>query len=126
LSQVFISPSIYKRFYAGISNGLIWPAFHDCPDFIVPGLRGPENKSQIKKQWKDYRAVNRKFAEEMVKNSRSGDILFIQDYQLIMVGLEVQNELKKGKSANKNIQTGRVDIFTFFLNGYLKLGSWAE
>jgi trehalose 6-phosphate synthase len=65
-----------ETFYTGFSNQVLWPLFHDLlescrfkPDF-----------------WYGYLEVNERFAREVKRRRRSGDLIWVQDYQLIHVG----------------------------------------
>jgi trehalose 6-phosphate synthase/phosphatase len=75
LIPVLLSDEEVKGFYEGFSNAILWPLFHDligrC-DF-QPAY------------WYTYLEVNRKFAECVLEQSRSGDFVWVQDYQLIHV-----------------------------------------
>ena len=53
----------------------MWPLYHDA-------LRTPEFHRHW---WRPYVAANQRFAEEAASATRSGDIAWIQDYQLQLV-----------------------------------------
>ena len=75
LVPVLLSEEEVKGFYEGFSNAILWPLFHDllgqC-DFD-PAF------------WYTYLKVNEKFADAVLRNSREGDFVWVQDYQLIHV-----------------------------------------
>lgn len=35
LNPVIVNQEDYNAYYGGISNGLLWPALHNLPDYIV-------------------------------------------------------------------------------------------
>ncbi|HEV3075199.1 MAG TPA: trehalose-6-phosphate synthase, partial [Thermoanaerobaculia bacterium] len=75
LLPVLLNEDEVKGFYEGFSNAILWPLFHDLTgrcDF-QPSY------------WYTYLEVNRKFADAVVENSRTGDFVWVQDYQLIHV-----------------------------------------
>jgi trehalose 6-phosphate synthase len=75
LLPVLLNEDEVKGFYEGFSNAILWPLFHDLTgrcDF-QPSY------------WYAYLEVNRKFADAVVEHSRSGDFVWVQDYQLIHV-----------------------------------------
>ncbi|MDP8247137.1 MAG: trehalose-6-phosphate synthase [Candidatus Tritonobacter lacicola] len=80
-----IEPVTLKRteiinYYHGFSNGTLWPLFH--------GLLGKTvfNRSN----WHTYKAVNAKFAETVASYSAGNDFIWVQDYQLLLVGSELR------------------------------------
>jgi trehalose 6-phosphate synthase/phosphatase len=75
LLPVLLNEEEVKGFYEGFSNAILWPLFHDLTgrcDF-QPSY------------WYTYLEVNHKFADAVVEHSRSGDFVWVQDYQLIHV-----------------------------------------
>ncbi len=75
LRAVQISPAEIEDYYYGFCNGTIWPLFHDA-------LRRPEYHRHW---WRPYVDVNQRFAESASALLRSGDIAWVQDYQLNLV-----------------------------------------
>ncbi len=75
LKAIRITPEEEKKYYRGFSNEAVWPLFHDllgqC-DFDT------EN-------WEVYKQVNRRFAEKIIEVTKPGDIIWVHDYQLLMV-----------------------------------------
>ncbi|HEX2525498.1 MAG TPA: trehalose-6-phosphate synthase [Geminicoccus sp.] len=76
----------YRGYYFGFANGSLWPLFH-----YRLGLM--EWKSE---HYRAYRAVNRHFAEELIKLLRPGDQVWVHDYQLIPLGEELRKLGYKG------------------------------
>ncbi len=72
---VFLSQKQIDNHYLGFSNKTIWPLFHYFS----------EKSSFSKEFWEDYKSVNKLFAEEILKIYRPGDLIFIQDYQLMLL-----------------------------------------
>ncbi len=72
---VHLTPAEVRGFYLGYANGTIWPLFHYLPQ-QVPLRPGP---------WDEYERVNRRFAEAIAKEWKSGDLVWIHDYQLMRV-----------------------------------------
>ncbi|MGO1174097.1 MAG: alpha,alpha-trehalose-phosphate synthase (UDP-forming) [Actinomycetaceae bacterium] len=64
-----------ERYYEGMSNGTLWPLYHDV---IVP----PE----FHREWWDaYRRVNQRFAEAAIETVAPGGTVWVHDYQLQLV-----------------------------------------
>ncbi len=64
-----------RRYYDGFSNGVIWPLFHYLLD------RVPLDANE----WATYSSVNRRFADAVVEAYRPGDLIWVHDYQLLLV-----------------------------------------
>lgn len=72
-----------ERYYEGYCNGLLWPLFHgflgqlplDVPD------------------WPVYEAMNRRFADAVAAHHQPGDLVWVHDYQLMLVPRMVRQRL---------------------------------
>lgn len=82
LHPVTLSQEEVKLFYEGFSNEVIWPLFHD--------LQTECNFEP--KFWDCYQKVNKKFAKVLFPLLKKEDILWVQDYQLMLVGEEIRKE----------------------------------
>jgi trehalose 6-phosphate synthase/phosphatase len=63
------------RYYEGYSNSVLWPAFH----YAV--ARFPQ---QVR-DFEVYEAVNARFADAVTAHARPGDLIWVHDYQLMLV-----------------------------------------
>ena len=72
---VFLPEDKMERFYHGFCNKTLWPLFHYFPDLA----RYEED------YWEDYKQVNRMFAEAVLKVLRPDDLVWVHDYQLMLV-----------------------------------------
>lgn len=72
---VFLSDEDVELYYEGYSNSTLWPLFHY---FFV--YTRHENKF-----WEAYQNVNRKFLEKVLEIATSDDIIWIQDYHLMLL-----------------------------------------
>ncbi|VDP35709.1 unnamed protein product [Soboliphyme baturini] len=88
LNPVLISDNDYNTYYGGISNGLLWPAFHNLPEYISSDYDQPDI---LKAHWHAYVRVNYQFAINAVRNSRPQDFLWIHDYHLLLTGMIVHS-----------------------------------
>ncbi len=80
LVAVSLSPEDVQDYYEGFSNGTLWPLYHDV---IVP----PE----FHREWWDaYVRVNRRFAEAAAQVAAEDAIVWIQDYQLQLVPMQLR------------------------------------
>jgi trehalose 6-phosphate synthase/phosphatase len=72
---VYLSAAEVARYYDGFSNAVLWPLFHYMLDRIPPSSQ----------EWEAYRAVNEKFADAAARAWRPGDLVWVHDYQLVLV-----------------------------------------
>jgi alpha,alpha-trehalose-phosphate synthase [UDP-forming] len=64
-----------ERFYEGMSNGTLWPLYHDV---IVP-------PTFHRAWWEAYARINRRFAAAAAAQAAQGGTVWVQDYQLQLV-----------------------------------------
>lgn len=74
-SKVVLSASEIDGFYFGFSNRTIWPLFHYFLEYTEFELDF----------WEVYKAVNQKFADAILEKSGEDDIIWVHDYQLMLV-----------------------------------------
>ena len=75
LVGVPLSNDQITRFYEGFSNGVLWPLFHYLLDQI------PLQVSD----WEGYVEANRAFADVVAAHYRQGDMIWVHDYQLLLL-----------------------------------------
>jgi trehalose 6-phosphate synthase/phosphatase len=73
---VYLSPEEVSRYYEGYSNATLWPLFHYFLDKVAVGE---------KLDWETYEAINERFADATAERARPGDIIWVHDYQLMLV-----------------------------------------
>jgi trehalose 6-phosphate synthase/phosphatase len=72
---IFPAKNCYSNFYNGFSNSTLWPLFHYFPSLV-----------EYKKEYfEDYRKVNQLFANKVREIYQPGDVVWVHDYQLMMV-----------------------------------------
>lgn len=74
-TPIFLTCDEIDGYYEGISNGVIWPLFHYLLDQIPTHVQG----------WDAFCSVNEKFARAAAAEYREGDIVWVHDYQLMLV-----------------------------------------
>ncbi|HEX5369949.1 MAG TPA: trehalose-6-phosphate synthase [Dehalococcoidia bacterium] len=72
---IYLTRAEQKGFYEDFSNAVIWPVFHDLIDQLPLLLEG----------WSAYQHVNEKFARAIADAYQPGDLIWIHDYQLMLV-----------------------------------------
>ncbi|MGB5377553.1 trehalose-6-phosphate synthase, partial [Muriicola sp.] len=81
-SKVKLTTEEVDGFYYGFSNRTIWPLFHYFLEYAEFELAS----------WNTYKAVNQKFAEAILKEADEDDIIWVHDYQLMLVPQMVRQE----------------------------------
>ncbi len=72
---VFIGKPDADGFYGGVSNGTLWPLFHNLAD-----------RSHFDRgAWRSYELVNAMFADAIARVAKPGDVVWVHDYQLALV-----------------------------------------
>lgn len=72
---VFLTQEEIDGFYEGFSNETLWPLFHYFPSYSVYN----------EDYWDAYVQVNRKFADAIIESAEPDDLVWIHDYQLMLV-----------------------------------------
>ncbi|MEZ5105061.1 MAG: bifunctional alpha,alpha-trehalose-phosphate synthase (UDP-forming)/trehalose-phosphatase [Draconibacterium sp.] len=72
---VHLTSEEINLYYEGFSNNVIWPLFHYFAQFM-------EYNTDY---WDTYKKVNQKFADKTLEILEDGDIVWVHDYQLLLV-----------------------------------------
>lgn len=72
-ATIDLSRTDHEEFYAGFSNGTLWPLLHYRPDLV------DYERSHLD----GYLRVNEIFAEQLRKLINPGDVIWVHDYHLI-------------------------------------------
>lgn len=75
VEPVFFEKKVYSKFYNGFCNATLWPLFHYFPSIV-----DFDNNT-----FKSYEEVNELFAERICAILQPDDILWIHDYQLMLL-----------------------------------------
>jgi trehalose 6-phosphate synthase/phosphatase len=70
-----LSAEEITRYYEGVSNGVLWPLFHYLLDQLPLRVE----------HWDSYVAANARFADVIAEHYRPGDLVWVHDYQLMLV-----------------------------------------
>ena len=74
-SPVFLSEDLIENYYDGFSNSTLWPLFHYFSEMTI-----------FKEEyWEAYCKVNQLFAEAIIENAGQNDVVWIHDYQLMLL-----------------------------------------
>lgn len=75
LAPVFLSQQEIDLYYGGFSNKTIWPHFHYFTQYTT----------YDDDYWEAYQQVNRKFAEASIPLIQEDDLVWVHDYQLMLL-----------------------------------------
>ncbi|KAI9013919.1 glycosyltransferase family 20-domain-containing protein [Phycomyces nitens] len=82
---VFVSNELADLHYNGFSNSILWPLFHYHPGEI----------SFNEEWWEGYQRVNQLFADAIDKILEDGDLVWIQDYHLMLLPAMLRKKTTK-------------------------------
>src|SRR5580704_15540524 len=84
LLPVFLSHEEISEYYKGFSNEVLWPVFHYYASTYT-----------VYKQsnWDYYNTVNQKFAAAVLAVAEPGDVIWIHDYQLLLLPALIRAQL---------------------------------
>lgn len=84
---VHLSKEQIDRYYFGFSNRVLWPLFHYLIDRMPVHAAG----------WEAYREVNEAFAEAVARVHRPGDLIWVHDYQLLLLPTLLRQRLPNAR-----------------------------
>ncbi|WP_300765796.1 trehalose-phosphatase [uncultured Bifidobacterium sp.] len=82
---LFLTPEEVSGYYAGFSNDTLWPLFHD---FSHEAIFDPST-------WETYQRVNQLFAKALEPLIHDGDVVWIQDYHLMLLPQMLRDRFPK-------------------------------
>ncbi|RKR83856.1 trehalose 6-phosphate synthase /trehalose 6-phosphatase [Mucilaginibacter gracilis] len=83
LMPVYLSQEEINEYYEGFSNEVLWPVFHYYASTYA---------SYKQSNWQFYQQVNKKFRDVVLRILEPGDIVWVHDYQLLLLPGLIRNE----------------------------------
>jgi len=83
IEPIFPDKETYEDYYNGFSNSTLWPLFHYFPSLA----------DYKKDYFESYREINQLFAEKIIQNYRQGDVIWVHDYQLMLLPQMIREKL---------------------------------
>lgn len=80
---VFLSKEDVELYYEGYSNSTLWPLFHYFYVYTT--------HKQI--YWEAYKKVNQLFLEKVLEIASENDIIWVQDYHLMLLPMMIREKL---------------------------------
>jgi trehalose 6-phosphate synthase/phosphatase len=84
---VALSADEVERYYEGFCNGILWPLFHYLVGTLPLEFQGYDL----------YESVNRRFAEAVCARYQPGDVIWVHDYQLMLVPSMVRARIPEAR-----------------------------
>jgi len=81
--SVFIPEDQMEKFYEGFCNKTLWPLFHYFPVYTQYETA----------HWENYIDVNRIFCDELLRMYKSGDVIWIHDYHLMLLPAMIREKI---------------------------------
>jgi len=75
IQPLFVDKQVYNDYYNGFSNSVLWPLFHYFPTLV----QYPAS------YYEAYVQINKKFCKELLPMLKPDDIIWIHDYQLMLL-----------------------------------------
>ena len=85
LVPVFLTEREIDLYYEGFSNKTIWPHFHYFTEYTTYN----------DEMWKAYQEVNFKFFQAVEDNLREDDMVWVHDYQLMLLPAMIREKFPK-------------------------------
>lgn len=87
---VWVEDDTFEAAYAHFCKQILWPTFH----YTLPTRNGLEHEHE---GFECYRELNKRFAQAIIDEYKEGDIIFINDYHLLLVPEMVREKLPHSK-----------------------------
>jgi len=91
---VYLDDDIADKHYNGFSNSILWPLFHYHP--------GEMNFDEG--NWLAYRQANLKFAEVIKSGLKNDDMVWVQDYHLMLLPMMLRGMIDGKDVGNETLQ----------------------
>ncbi|GAP87309.2 putative glycosyltransferase family 20 protein [Rosellinia necatrix] len=88
---VFCKDKDFDGHYSQFCKQILWPVFH----YQIPD--NPKSKAYEDHSWQFYVNVNQAFADEIVKNWKRGDTIWVHDYHLLLLPGMIRKKLPEAK-----------------------------
>ena len=86
-ATIDLSDSQYRHYYVGFANGALWPLLHYRTGLL----------DYRRDDYEGYRAVNTEFADKLGPLLKRDDLIWIQDYQLLLMAAALRRRGVKNR-----------------------------
>ena len=104
---VYLDAKTVDLHYNGFCNSVLWQLFHYVPLNMDSKL---SETRTLQFQWAAHQEANRKFAEVVFANYREGDMVWVQDYHLMLLPalLKLRKPKMKVRSYTANLYVSTI------------------
>lgn len=88
---VYLSDQDANNYYNGFCNDVLWPLFHYVP---IPVMTSDGERKFDFKFWAAYSKANHRFAEAVMQVYQPGDLIWVQDYHLMLLPSLLRKRLR--------------------------------
>ncbi|KIZ00019.1 alpha,alpha-trehalose-phosphate synthase (UDP-forming), partial [Monoraphidium neglectum] len=81
---VWLEPQLLDLYYNGFCNSVLWQLFHYVP-LNMDGWQRMTEHHTMQMQWQAYSAANDRFGEVVLAHYQGGDMVWVQDYHLMLL-----------------------------------------
>ncbi|KDN50490.1 hypothetical protein RSAG8_00988, partial [Rhizoctonia solani AG-8 WAC10335] len=111
---VWVTEEEFQQHYDGFCHQVLWPSLH----YAVPDA--PKTKAFYEStSFEQYKAVNQKFADAIVKEYKEGDVVWVNDYHLLLVPQMVRAKLPNVRESLLRGMLG-ADVVGFQTHSYAR------
>ncbi|KAH3668208.1 hypothetical protein OGAPHI_001962 [Ogataea philodendri] len=90
-SAAYVDDETFDGHYNSFSKQILWPIFH----YQIPD--NPKNNAFENHSWTHYEKLNQAVANKIVSKYKEGDIVWVNDYHLMLVPKMVREKLPNAK-----------------------------
>ncbi|BDA46931.1 probable alpha,alpha-trehalose-phosphate synthase [UDP-for [Coccomyxa sp. Obi] len=91
---VYLDPKVFDLHYNGFCNSVLWQLFHYVPLNMDSKL---SETRTLQFQWAAHQAANQRFGEVVLQNYSAGDVVWVQDYHLMLLPAILKSRAPKMK-----------------------------
>ena len=88
-------------FHCALFHSILWPLFHYHPGEI----------SFNEEDWGAYQQANSLFAKAITEIVRDGDLVWVQDYHLMLLPRLLREEVNNKRSADEPVKNIKIGFF---------------
>ncbi|GLC47635.1 hypothetical protein PLESTB_000009400 [Pleodorina starrii] len=95
-SPVWMDHTLLDLYYNGFCNSVLWQLFHYVPLNIDTWQKMAEHRA-MQLQWQAYQMANEKFADVVLAEYATNDVVWVQDYHLMLLPSLLKQNVPKMK-----------------------------
>eukprot|EP00878_Enallax_costatus_P027615 GHUV01029750.1.p1 GENE.GHUV01029750.1~~GHUV01029750.1.p1 ORF type:complete len:669 (+),score=134.14 GHUV01029750.1:399-2405(+) len=93
---VWLESGLLDLYYNGFCNSVLWQLFHYVP-LQLDGWQRVQEHQTLQMQWGAYQQANDRFGEVVLAVYQPGDMVWVQDYHLMLLPSILKNAVPRAK-----------------------------